>query len=533
MSKLCKVFMIIIVIFLVSGCSYTAKEDENGQPKSEANVTINKLYKTNDTTPSFSGTYNSYINFSLGISIDVGGAQYKIYPINSANNGTWDIDLEVPNVKTANFTDISKQTTGTLDLSRDGNYTITVKVEDENGATYKDEMTFEIDTTTDAIVTLDNIERRLDKKPKLTGTASNVHDGIKIDISNASYVVYADINNTWELDTKITQPNVGNLDLSEKKFYTVKINASDIDGNEINEINSSFLPGLLEINSAYYWDWGDNNVTDHIMFISFNRTVSSGSFVAPHLIYNLEGTGLIGTSSDDSYSFSNNFSVHRIWLDETSQIVSLNETNISIKPSTIEDSLGYAPDDNNTPQTFKLFNMYAYISSGDKTCVKYNVENAVLQITEVSCSDTDAAHTEGYIDANQSQYIDQDFLAEIISGDNIVKDKIAGLIWEDNNSSLYNYTDAINYCENMVYGGYQDWRLPNMTELQSIIDRDNLNILASSTFATLINDDNSYWSRDAYIIDTDKQWGIDFNTGMTIYKNKSIESYVKCVRRER
>jgi hypothetical protein len=291
--------------------------------------------------------------------------------------------------------------------------------------------------------------------------------------------------------------------------------------------------GTLEILSAHYWDRADNDVDNDTMYIAFNKAVSPSSFVSPHLIYNITGPGSIGTGSGYDYHFRSNFSVQRVHLDASSQTVSIGTTTISINPSTLEDSSGYGPDENNPAKTFDLLDIYAHTETGDDTCVKYAEENAELNVTVVDCNITDVDQTEGFLDENLSYYNDQNFSSQVLNGNNVVKDNHTGLIWEDRNSSLYTYSAAVTYCNNLVYAGYQDWRIPNMIELQSIIDRDRSLPAIITAFTTSINMDNSYWSNDTYVSDTNKQWGIDFYRGMTANTSSSFQTYVKCVRRDR
>ena len=60
------------------------------------------------------------------------------------------------------------------------------------------------------------------------------------------------------------------------------------------------------------------------------------------------------------------------------------------------------------------------------------------------------------------------------SGDNadgiIVKDEVTGLEWQQEISGTYTYEEALDYCENLEYAGYCDWRVPSMHELVSLID---------------------------------------------------------------
>ncbi len=54
------------------------------------------------------------------------------------------------------------------------------------------------------------------------------------------------------------------------------------------------------------------------------------------------------------------------------------------------------------------------------------------------------------------------------------------LCWQDPQKDAYDYDDigltqpdAIRYCEELVFGGYDDWKLPNIDEMRTVI-RGNL-----------------------------------------------------------
>jgi hypothetical protein len=52
-----------------------------------------------------------------------------------------------------------------------------------------------------------------------------------------------------------------------------------------------------------------------------------------------------------------------------------------------------------------------------------------------------------------------------------VSDEATGLMWMQNDSGLtMDWDDALDYAENFEYAGYDDWRLPDVKELQSIVD---------------------------------------------------------------
>jgi hypothetical protein len=57
------------------------------------------------------------------------------------------------------------------------------------------------------------------------------------------------------------------------------------------------------------------------------------------------------------------------------------------------------------------------------------------------------------------------------NGNGTITDSATGLMWQQGDSvTTYDWESALNYCENLDMSGYNDWRLPNAKELQSIVD---------------------------------------------------------------
>jgi len=57
------------------------------------------------------------------------------------------------------------------------------------------------------------------------------------------------------------------------------------------------------------------------------------------------------------------------------------------------------------------------------------------------------------------------------NGDSTVTDNATGLMWSQNdNREMIYWKEALEYAENAAIAGYNDWRLPNIKELQSIAD---------------------------------------------------------------
>ena len=61
--------------------------------------------------------------------------------------------------------------------------------------------------------------------------------------------------------------------------------------------------------------------------------------------------------------------------------------------------------------------------------------------------------------------------AFIDNEDGTVTDEATGLMWMEADAGYaMEWDDALEYAENLEYAGYNDWRLPNIKELQSIVD---------------------------------------------------------------
>jgi hypothetical protein len=114
----------------------------------------------------------------------------------------------------------------------------------------------------------------------------------------------------------------------------------------------------------------------------------------------------------------------------------------------------------------------------------------------------------------------------------ILNDSKTGLIWQDNSAAKetkMTWQDAMSYCSELSLGGYSDWRLPNIKELQSIVDISRYKPAIKKGFK-YVNTSDYYWSSSVYVSDTKYAWIVYFKFGDTKYYNKTDKYYVRCVR---
>lgn len=121
------------------------------------------------------------------------------------------------------------------------------------------------------------------------------------------------------------------------------------------------------------------------------------------------------------------------------------------------------------------------------------------------------------------------------AGTSVTVDNITGLMWVTNPldaliGGAYTWLNAINACENLNYATYSDWRLPNVKELLSIVNRQNLNPTINTTY--FLNTQNSnYWSSTSAAIDPSNfAWFVAFGIPNLGYNLKNNTGYVRCVR---
>jgi len=189
-----------------------------------------------------------------------------------------------------------------------------------------------------------------------------------------------------------------------------------------------------------------------------------------------------------------------------------------------EDPSGYEGTDTSTLIPFIDTSMFAFgygdTDSGERvidaqwattTIYVYTVMNGSEAMFGLNLAD---GRIKGYPTSNKSYYVQCVRNAEnyaqnnfVDNNDETISDSATNLMWQksDNGSSV-NWESAINYCENLSLASKNDWRLPNVKELHSIVDYTRspdtsssaaINALFSTTSITNekgVSDYGFYWS---------------------------------------
>lgn len=119
------------------------------------------------------------------------------------------------------------------------------------------------------------------------------------------------------------------------------------------------------------------------------------------------------------------------------------------------------------------------------------------------------------------------------NGNGTVTDTSTGLMWQQLEGGPQSWNAALSYCRELALGEYIDWRLPNINELQSLVDYEK----GFSNDAPAIDKNffpnaapTYYWTATTYIDSTDAAWKVNFNHGKNGWHDKASGYRVRAVR---
>jgi hypothetical protein len=118
------------------------------------------------------------------------------------------------------------------------------------------------------------------------------------------------------------------------------------------------------------------------------------------------------------------------------------------------------------------------------------------------------------------------------NGDGTICDKLTGLMWEQAPyGTTRTWANALTYSNDLNLGGYSDWRLPNVNELESLINAGEVDTeawLNQQGFSNVQAD--NYWSSTTYAFTTDLAWCVYVGGGDVVNGDKTTSYCVLAVR---
>jgi hypothetical protein len=133
----------------------------------------------------------------------------------------------------------------------------------------------------------------------------------------------------------------------------------------------------------------------------------------------------------------------------------------------------------------------------------------------------------------------------VLSGDRVVVDTVTGLVWQGcskgqvgdscaGTSTTSDWQSALSYCDGLSWGGYDDWRLPNVSELQSIVDNRRTAVPSINIYAFPNTPTTLYWSSSSYASNGSLAWCVTSSGGSVNYIYSKTNNYsARCVRDRR
>ena len=123
----------------------------------------------------------------------------------------------------------------------------------------------------------------------------------------------------------------------------------------------------------------------------------------------------------------------------------------------------------------------------------------------------------------------------IDNGDGTIQDKLTGLTWEKKTEGIetVTYAEALSYCENLVLGGSDDWRVPTRPEYSTVL---NYNVVSPALGRDIfpgepgVGDTSSYWTTSEYHDNASQVWKIKIAFGLIDKTSKTGSIKIRCVR---
>ena len=107
-------------------------------------------------------------------------------------------------------------------------------------------------------------------------------------------------------------------------------------------------------------------------------------------------------------------------------------------------------------------------------------------------------------------------------------DPKTGLWWQSRSPGEMTWDEAKEYAEALRLDGKAGWRLPSLTELESLLDRSRYRPVMRE--GVPFRDEHSYWSSTTFEENTRTAWIVMFDGAYVLSYSKRNRYFVRCVR---
>ncbi|MDD4735640.1 MAG: DUF1566 domain-containing protein [Kiritimatiellae bacterium] len=119
-----------------------------------------------------------------------------------------------------------------------------------------------------------------------------------------------------------------------------------------------------------------------------------------------------------------------------------------------------------------------------------------------------------------------------ILSDTVFQDNLTGLMWTRNSApvGMQNWLAQVTYCNDLSYGGYDDWRMPNIKEMMSIVALGRYNPALASGIPFSNYKTSSYFTSSYHSGRSDERMTVTLVNGIIGYGRWYQNAYVWPVR---
>ncbi len=150
-----------------------------------------------------------------------------------------------------------------------------------------------------------------------------------------------------------------------------------------------------------------------------------------------------------------------------------------------------------------------------------------LKTETISAGGTKKFHVRAVRNPNAINILSSHFLD---NQNGTILDNNTQLIWQKSPfTDTLTWENALKYADSLTLGGFTDWRLPNIKELQSITDISRSNPSLNINYFSVSNA-KKYWSSTTLPNQTSKAWYLNTQFGITTYDLKTNKNSLICVR---
>ena len=178
-------------------------------------------------------------------------------------------------------------------------------------------------------------------------------------------------------------------------------------------------------------------------------------------------------------------------------------------------------------------------ATGQTLC--YDLTASIIDCS--TCADIGLPGQDGFY---QAGYPMENRFTDNLNG--TIKDNLTGLVWQQHTADIneddeitaegdmVSWQTALQYCEDLQFAAYDDWRLPNIREIMSLIDFGRFSPAINPLFTTAPSaekEPSAYWSSTPLIFHPRESWLVNFEFGFPASSNEQAEQtafYIRAVR---